>query len=499
MVRDLMQWFCQTARSFAAEKSGQVAIIFGLSLVPSILAIGCGVDLSRAVLVRQRLGEALDAAGLAVGGTVGLSDAAMTELAQKYFYANYPDAELGTVTSLVVSKSGEDENVIEVVGAAKVETAFMSLIGIGYMDVTVEIEVTRESKGLEIALALDNTGSMSGSKISALKTATTSLINILFGQETVNEKLKMSLVPFSQTVRVDTTTFLDNGWMDINGQSSTAKLNFNNNRYAFSVWASMSNKSWGGCLEARPAGYEELDTPPNAAVPNTRWVPYFEPDGPDSSAYSGYTTYVSDGVTGNQDTRLKNSAKYSGKSLTNPNADCNMQKILPLVSNKITLLNYVNGMVATGNTHIAIGAAWGWRTLSPEAPYTEGLAYDDPDWQKALVLMTDGLNTTPSNSTFHRSSYTAYNFLVRNQLGTTNAAASETAQDTRTALVCQRIKDAGIRVYSILLEENAARAKNLMRNCATDVSLYFESPSAAELEGVFEAVATDLSNLRLSR
>ena len=499
MAQNLMQRFVQAARAFATEKSGQVAIIFGLSLVPSILAIGCGVDLSRAVVVRQRLGEALDAAGLAVGGTVGLSESAMTELAQKYFYANYPDADLGTVTALSVTQSEEDENVIRVAGAAKVETAFMSLIGIGYMDVAVEIEVTRESKGLEIALALDNTGSMSGSKITSLRTATTTLINILFGQETVNEKLKMSLIPFSQTVRVDTAQFLNNGWMDINGQSSTARLNFNNNRYAFSVWASMSNRSWGGCLEARPGGLEELDTPPDAALPNTRWVPYFEPDGPDSSAYSGYTTYTADGVTGNQETRLRNSAKYAGRALNNPNTDCNMQRILPLTSNKLTLLSYVNGMVATGYTHIAIGAAWGWRTLSPEPPYTEGLAYDDPDWQKAMVLMTDGLNTTESNSTFHRSTYTAYNYLLRNQLGTTNAAASETAQDTRTALVCQRMKDAGIRIYSILLQENSARARNLMRNCATDASLYFESPSSSELESVFTAVATDLSNLRLSQ
>jgi hypothetical protein len=38
-----------------------------------------------------------------------------------------------------------------------------------------------------------------------------------------------------------------------------------------------------------------------------------------------------------------------------------------------------------------------------------------------------------------------------------------------------------------------------MRNCATDASLYFESPSSSELESVFTAVATDLSNLRLSQ
>jgi hypothetical protein len=287
--------------------------------------------------------------------------------------------------------------------------------------------------------------------------------------------------------------------MDTTGASSTAKLNFDNNKYAFSVLATMTNQSWQGCLEARPGGLEELDTAPTAATPDTRWVPYFEPDGPDSSAYSGYTTYVADGISGNQEVRLMRSAKYVGKNLSNPQADCNLQKILPLTNNKATLLSYINGMVATGNTHIAIGAAWGWRTLSPSAPYTEGVAYDNQDWQKALVLMTDGLNTTPSNNTYHKSNYTAYNFLIRNQLGTTNAAASETAQDNRTELVCQRIKDAGIRVYAILLEENSTRAKNLMKACASDPSLYFESPTSSQLQSVFTAVAQDLSNLRLSK
>lgn len=139
------------------------------------------------------------------------------------------------------------------------------------------------------------------------------------------------------------------------------------------------------------------------------------------------------------------------------------------------------------------------RTLSPAASYTEGTVYDDPDWQKALVLMTDGLNTVDSNSTFHKSTYTAYNFLVRSQLGTTSASAAEAAQDNRTMLVRDRIKEQGIRVYSILLQGNSTRAKNMMKDCATVLSLYFESPISDDLEGVFQAVATDLSSLRLSQ
>jgi Flp pilus assembly protein TadG len=475
-------------------------MIYGLALLPTMAAVGSAVDLTRAMVVKMRLGEALDAAGLSVGGTIGLSNAEMTAKAQQFFYANYPDNELGTVTSLTVSSSGYNNNLVTVAGTARVDTAFMGIFGINYLDVGVNVQVTRESKGLEIALALDNTGSMaSNGKIQALKTATNELINILFGDQNTPARLKMSLVPFSQTVKVDTAQFINSGWMDMTGQSSTARLNFDNNQYAFSVWASMRNSSWGGCLEARPNGLEELDSAPTAGTPDTRWVPYFEPDGPDSSAYSGYTTYLSDGVSGNQETRLRRSAKYVNQTKTNPNADCNMQRIQPLTNNKVLLQGYVNSMVATGNTHVAIGAAWGWRTLSPNAPYTEGAQYGDPDWTKALVLMTDGINTTPSNSTFHKSSYTAYNFLLRNQLGTTNAGQSELNQDTRTVTVCNRIKAAGIRVYSILLEENDTRAKNMMRSCATDPSLYFESPTSSQLQSVFQAIAQDLSNLRLSQ
>jgi len=501
MMRSITLALRALAIRFGVARAGNVAMIYALALLPSLAAVGSAVDLTRAMVVKMRLGEALDAAGLAVGGTVGLSEAEMTARAQKFFYANYPDDELGTVTSLNVAVTGE--NLVTVSGSARIETAFMGLFGINYLDVSVNAEVTRESKGLEIALVLDNTGSMaSNGKIAALKTATNELIGILFGDQNTPSHLKMSLVPFSQTVKVDTTEFLNNGYMDINGQASTAKLNFNNNMYAFAVWATMSNKSWGGCVEARPSGYEETDDAPSAGTPDTRWVPYFEPDGPDSSAYSGYTTYVSDGGTGNQDTRLKRASKYSGQSKTQPNTDCNMQKILPLTNNKLTLQTYVNGMISTGYTHIELGASWGWRTLSPTAPYTEGTDYGDQEWTKAMVFLTDGLNTIDSNSTWHKSNYTAYNYLIRGTLGTTSAAAAEDEQDVRTKLVCSRIKDAGIRIYTILLEEQAATAKALMEDCATEVEgkkLYYESPSADELKGIFQEIAQDLSNLRLSQ
>lgn len=516
MMRSRTDKYRTFAGRFRNSVAGNVAMMYALCLVPLVSAVGAGIDMTQALVVRMRLGEALDAAGLAVGGSIGLSQAQLTQRAQQFFYANYPDAELGTVTSLTVSTGGVNNNLVTVAGTARVNTAFMRLFGVGYLDVGVNVQVTRESKGVELALVLDNTGSMGQSgKLTALKNSSNVLIDTLFGNQTTATNVRMAVVPFSQTVRLDQTTALNGGWMDTNGLSSTARLNFNNNQYAFSVMAAMRNQTWQGCVEARPGTLELDDTPPTAGNVNSRWVPYFEADGPDNA--SGYNNYLNDGLNGNPsaDQRLMNSAKYTNQMAPNPQADCNIAKITPLSNNKVALQQAIGAMIASGNTHVALGAGWGWRVLSPTEPYTQGSQYGDDDWMKAMVLMTDGLNTTPyDNNMWHKSSYTAYNFLVRNQLGTTNGPSSETQQDTRTSTVCQNVKTAGIRVYTILLMETSSRAQNLMEGCASpdeardnSVSkcngnrdkLCYLSPSSSQLQGVFQAIANDLSNLRLSR
>ena len=97
----------------------------------------------------------------------------------------------------------------------------------------------------------------------------------------------------------------------------------------------MSDTSWGGCLEARPNGYEETDDAPSRHARYAVRAVLRAGRSGQLSAYSGYTTYLTDGVTGNQDTRLKRSAKVH-RTKTRPirNKDCNLQKIQPLTNNK---------------------------------------------------------------------------------------------------------------------------------------------------------------------
>ena len=64
------------ALKFLRANGGNVAMMFGLSLVPITIAAGAGVDLARAMAVKASMADALDAAALAVGSTPGISQSA---------------------------------------------------------------------------------------------------------------------------------------------------------------------------------------------------------------------------------------------------------------------------------------------------------------------------------------------------------------------------------------------------------------------------------------
>jgi hypothetical protein len=95
--------------------------------------------------------------------------------------------------------------------------------------------------------------------------------------------------------------------------------------------------------------------------------------------------------------------------------------------------------------------------------------------------------------------YSGYNFLAVNRLGTTNKGDGVMAVNQKVAALCEKIKDKNIRVYTITFQLNSANAQTLFRTCATKPEMYYNSPSTAELKGIFEAIANDLGNLRFSQ
>ena len=435
----------------------------------------------------------------------------MKDLAQKFFNANYKaDSSYGTPAAVNIAVNGSS---VTVSSSVSMPTSLMAAVGVKTLPVNVSITVTKESKKVEIVLALDNTGSMAGSKLTALKDAAENLVDTLRGSSAYPTNMKFGLVPFSQTVRVDTTTAIGGSWIDTTCKSNASKANFDHDYCAYTVLDTMKNATkWRGCVEARINGYELLDTAPSVSTPDTLFVPYFQPDEPDDD--NDYDSdYLDDGTVRDSDgdkikypsdaQRQRNPYKYDNK---NANSDVNglctdLQTILPLTNDTAAVKSQIDDMVATGMTHIVLGATWGWRVLSPGAPYTQGTAYSDGTTKKILILMTDGDNTVPgADNSLNRSQYTAFGYLTQNRLGTTSSInTAESTLDTMLTTACTNIKASGITIYTIGFQISNTSTQNLLKGCATSSSHYYNSPTSTALATAFASIANDISNLRVSK
>lgn len=440
-------------RAFFAAERGGVLIFMALAMVALLAAVGGAVDISRAYTVKARLAHAVDAAGLAVGSTLQATDAEMQQVLESFFSANYPADALGTPATPTMVIDGDT---ITVTASAEIDSTFMRIIGHDSISVSASAEIVRDLDGLEVALVLDNTGSMAGSKIESLREASLDLVQILFGDIPVHEKLKIGVIPYVVAVNAgDVAPTL------ITGPDQA-------------TYDPDEDEMWMGCLRARTYPDDTLDTEMAVGGTWTRfwWESASDNDWPSVSFSRG------------------------------PNLTC-PTPITPLTNVRATVDSALNAMAAApgrGGTLSNLGMIWGWRVLSPEVPFTEGLPYNDPDNIKVAVLMTDGVNqiVRRRGSPF-LSDYTAYGRVDDGVLGTTDRFVARDIVNERLAEICTNMKNAGIVVYTITFQLNDADTQAIYRTCASDPAKYFDSPNSQSLNATFQAIGHELSNLRLSQ
>ena len=118
-----------------------------------------------------------------------------------------------------------------------------------------------------------------------------------------------------------------------------------------------------------------------------------------------------------------------------------------------------------------------------------------------LVVLTDGENQVwGGHETHNKSDYTAYGYLAAKRLGTDVRDVAVTRVDEKVAELCGKIKAKKIRLYTITFQlPPDSPAKDLFRQCATSPEMYFNSPSTSELKSIFQRIANDLNDLRVSR
>jgi Mg-chelatase subunit ChlD len=164
-----------------------------------------------------------------------------------------------------------------------------------------------------------------------------------------------------------------------------------------------------------------------------------------------------------------------------------------------TVNTAIDALVAKGSTAIPAGLLWGWRVISPTAPFTEGASYTDDKWVKAIVLLTDGQKDVGGGSNgFDKSFYNAFGFAKNGHLGSTSGSNAEATLDTKTLTVCSAIKAKGIQLYTIGFQVTTA-SQTLLTSCATKPDMFYNSPTNAQLAGIFQDIAQGLSELRIAQ
>jgi Flp pilus assembly protein TadG len=384
---------------FLRNQKGGVAPILALMIIPLIGAVGAAVDYSRASSARTAMQAALDSTALMLSRDAQTLNAAqLSSKATAYFNALFhrPEASNVQVQQQLSSPQQGSFN-IKVTGSATVDTMFWRLIGQDQVNITASGEVVWGIKKLNLALALDNTGSMaSSSKMTALKEAAHNLLNTLQKAEKTPGDVRVSIIPFAVDVNVG-TEHVNASWIDWEewdaNNGTCSKSSYNNKNSCLShtgVWTPKEHSLWNGCVMDRDQNNDVNATP------------------------------TGDGGTVNYRAHQASACPVA---------------MMPLSSDWTALNAKIDAMTPTGNTNVTIGMQMAWQTLTAAAPFNGPATA--PDLDKVIILLTDGQNT--------QNRWTS----------------STGSIDSRTQKVCDNAKAANIKVYTVrVIDGNASLIKS---------------------------------------
>lgn len=299
-------------KNFVQDRRASVAPIFGITVLTLVSATGAAVDYSRAGAARAAVQNALDATGLMLSKNAeGLSPEELNVRANAYFQGAFTSKSAKNVqvsTEFVSPMPGSYS--LRLTATGSVDATFTRVMGKDVLDIGTSSDITWGIKRLELALVLDNTGSMSKlNKLQELKTASHNLLTKLEAASKKPDDIKIAIVPFDTTVNIG-TGFKDQTWIDY-----TVK--------------GIAKSQWEGCVIDRGQSFDVDDTPP---------------------------------ITTNYKTLYP--AADCGSLTT----------IEPLTNNWTTLHSKIDAMTASGYTNVTIGLVWGWHALTAGVPLTSAQA-----------------------------------------------------------------------------------------------------------------------------
>lgn len=443
----------KVCKDFLSSNRGNVAIITGLSAIPLMLMVGAALDYMRANQSAAILQAAVDSAALAGKASANIDEKIVKQLVNDYLAQNGAGEITGSIDKVKIERP--DADTFKVTTGGRIPTTLMKIAGINNMEIGASSEVTIGYGELEVALVLDNTGSMSGAKLQTLKDSAHLMVDELFS-DPANTGVKVALVPFSNYVNVGLSR-RNEPWISVpkdyeRHECWKEQINRRNCRPDTCTWNNDGNPVTYAC--------EKCDGD---------WIPICE-----------NIKYKWHGCVGSRDYPLNvKDVRPQAPYLGIIDASCS-NEIMPLTVEKDRIDSEIGKMTAIGETYIPAGLMWGWNAVSSATPLTEGAAETEPGMKKAIVLMTDGENTL----------YPTYPEHERGDKALANTLSLE---------LCKNIKAEGIKLFTVSFEVTDPVTEDMLRSCASGSSDYFNADNPVQLKAAFKDIAGALAQLRISR
>jgi Flp pilus assembly protein TadG len=420
--------------AFAKNTKGNVQIIFSLVLLPLIGVTGLATDYARLRHLENQYLSALDSTVLMLTRYAPKNDvSALEKLATPYFNALASQYGFTPTSGLKVTRTEER---VGLSTTGRIETVFGPLFGVNAWDFSSKVQASYATRNIEVALVLDNTGSMAqANKIGELKKASHALLKILKEVAIKPGQVKVSLVPYTTRVNIGTSYRME-PWLT-NHPTGAGFKGSENYHLPASRW------SWGGCVADRDTPYNRNANPANAGV---------------------------------------------GPSLY-PMLNCegNLAQLMPLTDDFKALGTRVDSMNADGWTNITLGAQWGLETLTANTPFNQtGTAANT---ERFMILLTDGMNTKDRWAGVHEATGSA----------AIEARMNKDTQGMCDAITERSVPEAAktlkIKLYTVLVIDGN---ETLLKSCASSPDMYRKVKDAGQLESVFKQIANEIGKVSLT-
>ena len=194
--------------AFLRREDGNVAMIFAFTVIPIMGLMGFAVDYTRASDARTQLQTALDSVALAAAKSSNdMTDAEIRQMVETRLAKIAPEKDYNYKVENVTRNKGT----VRIEASGQLDTVISGVLGINLIDISASSEATWSTGKMEIALVIDDTGSMNqNNKLVQLKKAAGALIDAVGTSDP--DDVKLGIVPFNTQVRLP-TSYRNEPWM----------------------------------------------------------------------------------------------------------------------------------------------------------------------------------------------------------------------------------------------------------------------------------------------